>query len=144
MTLHKKDSIRVYLYGGELTAFTADGTAYMEADGRAQMTDTHGWRMTRSGSIVGVSFTTTITSHVTDGTLTGEVRLRTGGSTSTVFSTSAVTINGTGEFGAQATQSRGIDTFQAGDLIMCQMNKQGGGTFTYDETLMVVEVELDN
>ena len=131
---------RLILSAGSRNSYTA--TSYMESEGRALHTDTHGWKMINDGSVVGFSYNTVISWIMGSGTIKAEVR-HYNGTTQTLINTTGITINAMNDNGINGEYlSREFDkfNFKAGDLLMVRMLKTGG-TFNYDEAIATVMIE---
>ena len=97
-----------------------------------------GWPMMRAGSVTGVAACCTVTAETTPGTVTFEVRKN-----GTAIYSVELTISGTGDYEAHATQARDVDTFAAGDILSMYVNF---GTFvgTLYPTQMLAEFVTDS
>ena len=118
--------MRVILDAGHQSTLSA--STYLRAAGAVDYGTDMGTPMMRSGSIVAVTATATISGHSGNGTLTIEVRknhLGAGGVL--VFSATSPTITGNGTISWSASQDPGVDTFIADeDKIQLRMVKDSG------------------
>ncbi len=121
-----------YLAFGENTAISTD--AYLKGPDGITTSATIGYRMIRDGSITGISLQTNVIAKTDNGDLTA--RLIKGGTP--VFSVTK-SVTATGIQGNQDTQTRGTDTFSAGDIISVDLVWVDGLVATVDDTVILVE-----
>jgi hypothetical protein len=128
------DTRRPAILSYGISTLSADG--YLDHAGIATAGTNEGAPMMRGGSIVGLAGRLEVDTETTPGTIDIEVHKN-----GAVVLSGQITTSGTGWYGVQATQARGVDTFVAGDRIQVNANF---GTFvgTVAPVLAGVEVAL--
>ncbi len=132
------EGCRVSFPFGENTSHGASNSFYLKMVNGVLCSATKGYIMHRAGSIVGVSFTATISS-VIGGNASIEVRKN----GSAVYSITYAVTGESGDFSAYGNQSRGTDTFSAGDVIAIYYNYNTADC-TIDDISAFVEVVYDS
>lgn len=114
--------------------------AFLRVDG-VQMTSTLGYRMYRSGSIVGISATLNM---ISDGAVGGDtLKFKVYKNGASVFTGAVISgAGGTGSRSASTVQLRGATTFAVGDIISIYVDETGG-TFDWNNVLGYFEVVYD-
>ena len=93
--------------------------------------------MMRAGSITGVS----IQCDVITAGASSTVKVQVFKNGSNVFETTLSSISATGDFGTQATQAIGTDTFSAGDQILAKIVCAANGSYlSVDDVAVLVEI----
>jgi len=124
-----------------MTAFSFNDSSNRTAStylkvGSSTMNSNEGVPMIRPGSITGVAGGCQITGH----SVTGDLALEVYKNGSLVYTCTATSITGDGYFVVKGTQAAGLDTFVAGDKLAVKTNL--AGTYTYDDMMGVVEIEV--
>lgn len=116
------------------------GFFYQKTINGVQMTESKGYAFDSEGSIVGLTFSCTISNYSATGTLFFGVYID---GTFTNFSTAAV-INANGEYiFTPARQSRDLDSFLTTETIQTAIFVGGAGTFDVNEIIATIDIQLD-
>ncbi len=128
---------RCLLGMGEANTFTAD--RYLDYYNGQQSSATNGYVMSRAGSIVGVSCSMVITGHSANSLVQIEVR-KNGSPTLTA----SQNMTGNGDFNWSLVESRGTDTFAAGDVLTLYVNfASTPPSYTAQDVCAMMELQFD-
>ena len=121
---------RAYFGAGEATAFNSN--QYLETFNGVRMTDSQGYRMLRSGSLVGMSASYNVTNAGSGAQVLISVRY---GTSDLLTFNSGIT--GTGIKSVSMTQARYVDKFDLGDMLTMRASftNEAGSNATIDDVI---------
>ena len=99
---------------------------------------THGIRMIRAGSVVGVSGNINVTGFVASGTTIVRIFINASNALQT-----SISVTGAGRAGNQSTQARGAFTFNAGDILNVRVINVTPGDYVTENPIATAEIQYD-
>ncbi len=130
---------RAYFGAGEATAFNSN--QYLETFNGVRMSDSQGYRMLRSGSLVGMSASYNVTNIGSNASVL--ISVRSGTSDLLTFNSG---ITGTGIKNVSVTQARYVDKFDLGDMLTMRaaFTNEAGSNATIDDVISYFEVVFND
>jgi len=130
---------RAYFGAGEATAFNSN--QYLETFNGVRMSDSQGYRMLRSGSLVGMSASYNVTNVGSSAQVI--IGVRSGTSDLLTFNSG---ITGTGIKNVSVTQARYVDKFDLGDMLTMRaaFTNEAGSNATIDDVIAYFEVVFND
>ena len=130
---------RAYFGAGEATAFNSN--QYLETFNGVRMSDSQGYRMLRSGSLVGMSASYNVTNAGSSAQVL--ISVRSGTSNLLTFNSG---ITGTGIKNVSVTQARYVDKFDLGDMLTMRASftNEAGSNATIDDVIAYFEVVFND
>ena len=130
---------RAYFGAGEATAFNSN--QYLETFNSVRMSDSQGYRMLRSGSLVGMSASYNVTNIGSSAQVL--ISVRSGTSNLLTFNSG---ITGTGIKSVSMIQARYVDKFDLGDMLTMRaaFTNEAGSNATIDDVIAYFEVVFND
>ena len=130
---------RAYFGAGEGAAFNSN--QYLETFNGVRMSDSQGYRMLRSGSLVGISASYNVTNAGSSAQVL--ISVRSGTSDLLTFNSG---ITGTGIKSVSMTQARYVDKFDLGDMLTMRASftNEAGSDATIDDVIEYFEVVFND
>jgi hypothetical protein len=130
---------RAYFGAGEATAFNSN--QYLETFNSVRMSDSQGYRMLRSGSLVGMSASYNVTNAGSSAQVL--ISVRSGTSDLLTFNSG---ITGTGIKSVSMVQARYVDKFDLGDMLTMRaaFTNEAGSNATIDDVIAYFEVVFND
>jgi hypothetical protein len=130
---------RAYFGAGEATAFNSN--QYLETFNSVRMSDSQGYRMLRSGSLVGMSASYNVTNISSSAQVL--ISVRSGTSNLLTFNSG---ITGTGIKSVSMIQARYVDKFDLGDMLTMRaaFTNEAGSNATIDDVIAYFEVVFND
>ena len=130
---------RAYFGAGEATAFNSN--QYLETFNGVRMSASQGYRMLRSGSLVGMSASYNVTNIGSSAQVLISVRY---GTSDLLTFNSGIT--GTGIKSVSMTQARYVDKFDLGDMLTMRASftNEAGSNATIDDVIAYFEVVFND
>jgi hypothetical protein len=130
---------RAYFGAGEATAFNSN--QYLETFNSVRMSDSQGYRMLRSGSLVGMSASYNVTNIGSSAQVL--ISVRSGTSNLLTFNSG---ITGTGIKSVSMVQARYVDKFDLGDMLTMRaaFTNEAGSNATIDDVIAYFEVVFND